>query len=707
MDKLTHEAASHPVTVSLVCITTGMNLSRARTDFEHLADGSLSERSSESARGWEMLPYQTGLLQVYAQTHAADPARYKFRLPLHRRRSVEKSVPELLGADIAGFSTYVWNMRHSLKIARLLKEREPGVLIMFGGPQVPDRAEGFLRENPFVDVAVHGEGERIFLRLLEAFPSNDWSEIPSVSFLDKAGRFIHHPKGARIEDLAVIPPVYASGVFDPLLEANPNTEWMAPIETNRGCPFSCTFCDWGSATATKVFKFSLENIYKEFDWIGQHKVETVFCCDANYGMLPRDVEITDYIADVRTRTNYPRVFVTQNTKNSTERSYRVQKRLNDVGLNSGVTLSFQSLDPTALRSVKRDNISIDSFAQLQSRYKLEEIPTYTDIILGLPGETYDSFVDGFSTIIAGGQHRHLFFYNCQLLPNAEISLPEQVKEHGLVTVDQEIVEVHSDIDKCRNEETPEYVKTVIATNALPADQWVEAKTVMWMAELVYFQRLLQLPFVVLHELYGLDYGRLIEAFAKADGELFPVVRGVVDFFHQRAREIQSGSWEYCPSEKWLNMVWPAHEHALIGLVQDSKLGAFYQEAKGILLQYAQEKVPAGLDPLLLIEAVDFNQKLFRIPFPGSSLRVRVQHNLWEFYQGVLAGKPVPLENKPVAYAVWRTRPGFKRFDDWLEYLIYSHNSRQDYLYPCTLLPPEPKPEDVASQPAHAVAEQHT
>ncbi|HEY2380244.1 MAG TPA: cobalamin-dependent protein, partial [Terriglobia bacterium] len=250
MDKLTHEAASLPVTVSLICITTAMNLGRARPDLERLNEGNLSETSSESARGWEMLPYQTGLLQVYAQAHAADPGRYQFKLPLHRRQSVEDSVSELLGADIAGFSTYVWNIRHSLKIARLLKEREPNVFIMFGGPQVPDRAEDFLRENPFVNVAVHGEGERIFLRLLEAFPSNDWSEIPSISFLNKDGRFIHHPKGPRIEDLGVIPPVYASGVFDPLLAANPNSEWMAPIETNRGCPFSCTFCDWGSATAT-------------------------------------------------------------------------------------------------------------------------------------------------------------------------------------------------------------------------------------------------------------------------------------------------------------------------------------------------------------------------------------------------------------------------------------------------------------------------
>jgi len=610
-------------------------------------------------------------------------------------------VAELRATSTVGFSTYVWNIRHSLKIARRLKELEPEVLTIFGGPQVPDRAEEFLRENPFVDLAVHGEGERVFLQILEAFPANDWSRIPSISFLDKDSRFIHHPKGPRIEDLGAIPPVYASGVFAPLLAANSQTQWMAPLETNRGCPFSCTFCDWGSATAAKVFRFDLESIYKEFEWFGEHKVETVFCCDANYGMLPRDVEITEYIAEVRKRTGYPLTFVTQNTKNSTERSYRVQKRLNDAGLNGGVTLSFQSLDQTALFNVKRDNISIDSFAQLQSRYKLEGVLTYTDIILGLPGETYESFVDGFSTIIAGGQHHCLFFYNCQLLPNAEISQPESLKQYGLVSVDQEMVAVHSSIDKCRNEETKEYVKTVVATKSLPAEEWLEAKTIMWMTELVYFARLLQLPFVLLHELYGLDYGRLIEAFTKADRKRFPVVNGIVDFFRQKARDIQNGSWEYCPSEKWLNVVWPAYQYALISLVQEGKLGAFYEEAKVILLEYTREKVPSDIDPFPVVEAVDFNRQLFRIPFPGLNVKIRLQHNLWEFYQGILAGKPVPFEARPCAYAVWRTRPVFKHFENWLEYIIYCHNKMQDFLYPCHSLPSETKHERAAPQSVQA------
>ena len=52
----------------------------------------------------------------------------------------------------------------------------------------------------------------------------------------------------------------ATGVnvaFDKFVKDNPNTYFAAIYETDRGCPFKCTFCDWGSATASKVNKFDL------------------------------------------------------------------------------------------------------------------------------------------------------------------------------------------------------------------------------------------------------------------------------------------------------------------------------------------------------------------------------------------------------------------------------------------------------------------
>jgi radical SAM superfamily enzyme YgiQ (UPF0313 family) len=141
------------------------------------------------------------------------------------------------------------------------------------------------------------------------------------------------------------------------MRAHPQEHWIGLLETNRGCPFSCTFCDWGSATQARVYTFDLDRLYREADWFADHKIEYIFCCDANYGMLPRDLEIARYMAETKKRLGYPHALSVQNTKNATERSYQVQKILSEAGMNKGVTIALQSVDPMTLKSIKRSNIS--------------------------------------------------------------------------------------------------------------------------------------------------------------------------------------------------------------------------------------------------------------------------------------------------------------------------------------------------------------
>ena len=75
------------------------------------------------------------------------------------------------------------------------------------------------------------------------------------------------------------------------------------------------------------------------------KIEFIFCCDANFGILKRDIEIAEICGKEKKYTGYPKALSVQNTKNTTERAYQTQKILADSGLNKGVTLSMQSLDP--------------------------------------------------------------------------------------------------------------------------------------------------------------------------------------------------------------------------------------------------------------------------------------------------------------------------------------------------------------------------
>ena len=186
----------------------------------------------------------------------------------------------------------------SLEAARRLKRRNPDQLIIFGGPQVPDHAEAFLRANPFIDLVVHNEGERTFVDLLNRLPARDWTGVRGISYLAD-GQFVRPPPVERMRDLEELPSPFLNGTFNALIESNPGEQWIGLWETNRGCPFQCTFCDWGSATAGKVTKFEFDRLHGELKWFADRTIKYIFVCDANFGIQKRDVEIAQAVAEVR------------------------------------------------------------------------------------------------------------------------------------------------------------------------------------------------------------------------------------------------------------------------------------------------------------------------------------------------------------------------------------------------------------------------
>ena len=137
---------------------------------------------NNSFSGQNYLPYSIACLRSYIEAHAVNASRFNFIPMIYKRMPINEIVSRVEGADVVGFSTYGWNANISIEAARRLKKRKPGVLVVFGGPQVPDKPERFLRDNSFIDVVVHNEGERTFLRLLEEYPQRYWRDLPGVSF---------------------------------------------------------------------------------------------------------------------------------------------------------------------------------------------------------------------------------------------------------------------------------------------------------------------------------------------------------------------------------------------------------------------------------------------------------------------------------------------------------------------------------------------
>lgn len=632
---------------------------------------------NNSFSGQNYLPYSVACLEGYARHHAAAPERLRFLLPVYKRQPVRDIVDHLLPADVAGFSTYVWNHQISLEAARRLKERRPHTLIMFGGPQVPDEPEAFLRDHPFIDLAVHNEGEQTFTALLDRFPDRNWHDIDGISFIDPDGRFVKTPPRVRMRDLDELPSPFLNGVFAPLMAANPAEAWIGLWETNRGCPFSCTFCDWGSSTAAKVNKFEDDRLKSEVDWFAARHIEYVFVCDANFGIQKRDLDIAHYVADTRARTGYPHGFSVQNTKNATERAYLTQKILSDAGLNKGVALSMQSLDPTTLANIKRENISLKTYLELARRFMADRVETYSDLIIGLPGETYETFCEGVDTLISAGQHNRIQFNNLSILPNAEMGNAAYTAHFGMQTVESEIINIHGRRESL-DDDVPEIQLLVVATHAMPPADWRRTRAFSWMAAFLHFDKLFQIPLVIAHELTGVRYRDMLEAFMAPDAGRYPIIAAIRDFFLEEAGSIQNGGPEYVHSKDWLDIYWPADEYIFIKLTTESRIDAFHGEALALLLETVRPARPQDAD--IIRHAATINRLMLRQPVPADNLTVDIPCDILGFYRGILVGERRPMDMTPSRIIIERAKDDYDDFQRWCREVVWWGNKKGAYLY---------------------------
>lgn len=601
------------------------------------------------------LPYSVGLLQAYAQKYLTEPQNYTFLLPVHKPVSLAQARWFFREADLVGFSTYMWNVNRTLAIAQAIKESNPEALIVFGGPQVPDRAEDFLRQNPYIDLCVHGEGEVTFLQILEQLENRDWSDIAGISFL-QGDTFVHHPPRPRLKDLNQIPSPYLSGVFEPLIKSQfKPVKWSAMWETNRGCPFSCSFCDWGSAVQSKVYSFELDRLYAEIDWFVKHQLEFVFCCDANFGILPRDIHLAEYLAKTKQEWGYPKLMSFQNAKNATERVYQIQTLLYGAGLNSEVTLSMQSVDSHTLASIRRENISTGFYQELLRRFTRDGIMTYTDIIVGLPGETYDSFANGIDQLLRQGQHSCIKFHNLAILPNAEMGDPAYIAQYGLQTVQVPLANVHRKPEEAIDG-IAETQELVVGSASMPREDWVKTRVFAWITGLFHFRKeWLQLPFILLHQEYGLNYRTLLEWMMQAPPER-PLLHAGLDLLFAKARSIQNGDYEFIMGEGQWAVFWLADEYLFLQWILHGQVDAVYAECEAHLSDLlAQQKIE--LPPGLLAEAIQLSRLAFDLDMRPGPFEIDLHWNLWDYFHGARTGESVPLLSGPVTYFKdWEGKP---------------------------------------------------
>ena len=258
---------------------------------------------------------------------------------------------------------------------------------------------------------------------------------------------------------------------------NPGVVWNGTLETNRGCPFACTFCDWGSLTYAKIKKFPMPKVIQELTWMAENKIDYVTIADANFGVFTdRDLEVTEKLVELQEMYGYPKVVDATWYKNSSNEILEIVKKFISSGFNRGLTLSVQSMDMDVLDEIRRRNMEISDLKMIFDKCNKEQIPSYTELILGLPNETYNSWRRGLCEIIEAGQHNTVESWLAQLLENAHMNTPDERRKHELTTiVVDNYVSGHEEEDNIS-----EKVELVTGTKSMPRDMFLKAWMYSWM-----------------------------------------------------------------------------------------------------------------------------------------------------------------------------------------------------------------------------------
>jgi hypothetical protein len=343
---------------------------------------------------------------------------------LWRRDDIDVALEKLKDSDIVGFSTYIWNRNYNYKLAKTIKKLYPHILIVFGGPEPQIEKSDIFTRYPFMDVVIKNEGEISFKNILL---NRDNLESVKGILYNKNGVRVDTGVSRRIDKLDEIPSPYTSGLFQKIMADNPTVTWNGMLETNRGCPYMCTFCDWGSITQSKVKNFDLQRVFEEIEWMGKNNLDHFLICDANFGIFPeRDLLIADKLIETNYKYGYPRNYVINYAKNQKKEVVQiVRKFINSNFPNYGLTVSLQSLDENVLANIKRKNLEINRVGEIYKLCEEANIPVYSELILGLPGETYDSWRKNFYRIFDAGNHNGIEVWLSMLLENAELNLKQK------------------------------------------------------------------------------------------------------------------------------------------------------------------------------------------------------------------------------------------------------------------------------------------
>ncbi len=580
------------------------------------------------------LPYSVGSLAACAFANETVSENYCLKELLYRYEDPDVIVSGFEKPYLVGFSSYLWNTQYNLRVAKLLKEKYPECIVLFGGHNVPSGNADMMEEYPFIDFIIHDEGEVPFREFLLALHENTpLCNVPNLSYRDENGKIRSNEK--KYFDVTELPSPYLEGYFDKMIEES-DFRFQAIFETNRGCPYGCAYCDWG-IFKTKLRQFPVERVYAELDWLAEHKIEYCISADSNFGILKRDTDIAKYLVEVKRKTGYPGSVCICFAKNCNDTVFEINKILYEGGIVKNAMLSVQTLNEEALKNIGRENLVFDQYEELSNRYKSEKIPVLSELILGLPGETYDSFCDGLCRLITLGQHMYVNVYCCDVLLNSEMGTKEYKEKHSVVTTRMPMYQFHAD---AVSEEFTEYSDIVTSTATLSTDDWINANIFHAVVTGFHGLGILQNFAVYLLKEKGVShkqfYTSLFEYITSHGNyeikKLFDRIRNVYEGLLSG-----KGDWGFI-IDGLGSTVWPVNETVFLEIIKNPDL--FFEEIGEFLSSF-------GIEEDVFENLLIYQKEMLKTPgLKGKT--VELDYDFYTYFSNIASDDYKPLMKKKVA-----------------------------------------------------------
>lgn len=346
-------------------------------------------------------------------------------------KDIENIIEEDL--DILCLSFFIWNSSGLIQLAKRFKKVKPNGKIIAGGPQLDaHKRSDFFEEHPYIDYVVYGDGEDAFVSILDSIINNNSLEAP-VNIVTKDKKYPHR--------------VFADKGFwgfSPILDLKdeiekdiahfqkleiPPTKLRFDWELDRGCPYSCSFCDWSSGLHNKVKRRS--KFWKEeLNFFAGLPISVKFV-NANFGIFEEDLEIAKYISS----NNISNVGVTYLAKMNKDRSWKIQEEFAKADNDYLVSISLQDIDEIVLENIDRPGIPWETEKEyiLEFRKKFPNVIYYFVVMIGLPGQTIDTmryFIMEIDSLNLPKTQLESFQWH--LLYNSPGYNPEYQKKHNLI-----------------------------------------------------------------------------------------------------------------------------------------------------------------------------------------------------------------------------------------------------------------------------------